>query len=165
MPPGARGGPGGARGVPRGYPWVPQGPPGGPWGPRGTPWDPRGTPRAPPGFHRAPRGNPRGSQTNFQLFFHQFSTTFGTILARSPKRQRFFMKTKVVDLKKLCRTHLLINSGDHFLTISWNPINFHDLGRGGRRRRRPMPGYPHPNPNAPRKKTRREAGILTETIW
>ena len=29
------------------------------------------------------------------------------------------MKTKVVDLKKCCRTHLLINSGDLYLTISW----------------------------------------------
>ena len=34
------------------------------------------------------------------------------------KKSTFLMKTKVVDLEKRCRTHLLINSGDLYLTIS-----------------------------------------------
>ena len=36
-----------------------------------------------------------------------------------PKKSTFGVKTKVVDLEKWCRTDLLINSGDLYLTISW----------------------------------------------
>ena len=99
-------------------PRAPQGPLGGlgPQGyPLGTHGDPPGSPRATPG----PPGHPPGPPHQFSILFSTFFDQIRENSGPGPKMSTFFMKTKVVDLKKLCRTHLLINSGDHFLTISW----------------------------------------------
>ena len=48
-------------------------------------------------------------------FFDQFREHSGP----GPKMLTFSMKIKVVALEKCCRTHLKINPGDLFLTISW----------------------------------------------
>ena len=50
--------------------------------------------------------------------FDIFLDIFSKIWSGVQKVNFLFMKTKVVEIEKLCRTHLLINSGDLYLTIS-----------------------------------------------
>ena len=101
------------------------------FGPPGAP----GHPRRPPGTPQGPSGltppHPVHSRAHFQpalkLFyffrdiFRPNSGNFGKIPDRAPKKSTCLMKTKVVALEKCCRSPLEINSGDLFLTISWNP--------------------------------------------